>query len=113
MELLQYDAALLITRAIRGSSMKKITTSMTIVEATSLSKLNKNQPSKYASNNMAIVRIMCRKIKINAILQFIVKHTLLRNSYLQSTAIDWKSLDKSIRNSTSFIIFKKNSKQHF
>ena len=42
------------------------------------------------------------------ILQFNVRHTFFRNSYFPSIVTEWNNLGKSIRNSESFSIFKKN-----
>ena len=40
--------------------------------------------------------------------QFNVRHTFSRNSNFPSIVTEWNNLDKSIRNSESFSIFKKN-----
>ena len=40
--------------------------------------------------------------------QFNVRRTFFRNSYFPSTVNEWNNLDKSITNSESFSIFKKN-----
>ena len=71
-------------------------------------KLTKSKSPKYLFNNIPTVRSTYRKRNIDNIPQFNVRHTFFRNSYFPSTITEWKNLDKSIRNSESFSIFKKN-----
>ena len=71
-------------------------------------KLIKNKSPKYLFNNIPTVRSTCRTRNIDNIPQFNVRHTFFRNSYFPSIVTEWNNLDKSIRNSESFSIFKKN-----
>ena len=48
---------------------------------------------------------------IENIARFSVKHTFFKNSFFPSSAIEWNNLDKIIRNSKSFALFKKSNLQ--
>ena len=71
-------------------------------------KLTKNKSPKYLFNYIPTVISTYRTRNIDSIPQFIVRHTFFRNSYFPSIVTEWNNLDKSIRNSESFSIFKKN-----
>ena len=107
MELIQYNAALAITDAIRGSSREKRYQGLVLESLQQrrwyrniyyFLKLSKNKSAKYLFNNMLTVRGTCRKRKP----QFNVRDTFFKSSYLPSTVTEWNNLDKSIRNSESF-----------
>ena len=57
---------------------------------------------------MPSVRSTYRTRNIDNIPRFNVRHTFLRNSYFPYIVTEWNNLEKSIRNSESFSIFKKN-----
>ena len=71
-------------------------------------KSSKNKSPKYLFNNILTVRNTFRTRNIDNIPQFNVRHTFFRNSYFPSIVTEWSNLDKSIRNSESFSIFKNN-----
>ena len=107
MELIQYNAALAITDAIRGSSREKRYQELVLESLQQqrwyrniyyFLKLSKNKSAKYLFNNMLTVRGTCRKRKP----QNNVRDTFFKSLYLPSTVTHWNNLDKSIRNSESF-----------
>ena len=59
-------------------------------------------------NKIPSVRSTYRKRNIDNIPQFNFTHTFFSNSYFPSTVTEWNNLKKSIWNSESFSIFKKN-----
>ena len=71
-------------------------------------KLTKTKSPKYLVNNIPNVRSTYRTRNTEDIPQLHVRHTFFRNSYFPSIATEWNNLDKSIRNSKSFSIFRKN-----
>ena len=117
MESIQYNAALAITGAIRGSSREKLYQELGLESLQQrrsygklcyFFKLTKNKSLKYLFNYIPTVRSTYRTRNIDNIPQFNVRHPLFRNSYFPSIVTEWNNLDKSIRNSESFSIFKKN-----
>ena len=117
MESIQYNAALAIAGAIRGSSREKLYQELGLESLQQqrwyrklcyFFKLTKNKSPKYLFNYIPTVRSTYRTRNIDNIPQFNVGYTFIRNSYFPSTATEWNNLDKSIRNSESFSIFKKN-----
>ena len=118
MESIQYNAELAITGAIRGSSREKLYQELgleSLQQRRWYRKLcyffkltTKNKSPKYLFNNILMVRSTNRTRNIDNIPQFNVRHTFFRNSYFPSIVTEWNNLDKSIRNSESFSIFKKN-----
>ena len=117
MESIQYNAALAITGAIRGSSREKLYQELGLESLRErrwyrklcyFFKLIKNKSPKYLFNIFLTVRSTYRARNIDNIPQFNVRHTFFRNSYFPSIVTEWNNLDKSIRNSESFSIFKKN-----
>ena len=117
MESVQYNTALAITGAIRGSSREKLYQELGLESLQQrrwyrklcyFFKLTKNKSPKYLLNYIPTVRSTYRRRNIDNIPQFNVKHTFFRNSYFSSIVTEWSNLDKSIRNSESFSIFKKN-----
>ena len=71
-------------------------------------KLIKSKSSKYLFNNIPAVRSTYKTRNIDSIPQFNVRHTFFGNPYFPSIVTEWNNLDKSVRNSESFSIFKKN-----
>ena len=117
MESIQYNAALAITGAIRGSSREKLYQELGLESLQQrrwyrklcyFFKLTKNKSPKYLFNNIPTVRSTYRTRNIDNIPQFNVRHTFFRNSYFPSIVTEWNNLDKSIRNSESLSIFKKH-----
>ena len=117
MESIQYNAALAITGNIRGSSREKLYQELGLESLQQrrwyrklcyFFKLTKNKSPKYLFNYIPTVRSTYRRRNIDNIPQFNVRHTFFRNSYFPSIVTEWNNLDKSIMNSESFSIFKKN-----
>ena len=117
MESIRYNTALAIAGAIRGSSRENIYQKLGLESLQQrwwsgklcyFFKLIKNKSPKYLFNNIPTVRSTYRTRNIDKIPQFKVRHTFFRNSYFPSIVTEWNNLDKSIRNSESFSIFKKN-----
>ena len=117
MESIQYNTALARTGAIRGSSREKLYQELGLESFEQrrwyrklcyFFKLIKNQSHKHIFNNIATVRSTYRTRNIDIIPRFNVRHTFSRISYFPSIVTAWNNLEKSIRNSESFSIFKKN-----
>ena len=73
-----------------------------------LFKLINNKSLKYLFNNIPTFRSSYRTRNIDSIPQFNVTLPFFRNSYFPSIVTQRNNLDKSIKNSESFSIFKKN-----
>ena len=71
-------------------------------------KLIKTKSLKYLFNNIPTIRSTYRTRNIDNIPQFNVRHTFFRNSFFPYIVTEWNNLDKRIRNSEGFSIFKKN-----
>ena len=117
MESIQYNAELAIRGAIRGSSMEKLYQELGLEslqqrrwyrKLCNFFKITKNKSPKYLFNYIPTVRSTYRTRNVDNIPQFNVRQTFFRNSYFPSIVTEWNNLDKSIRNSESFSIFKKN-----
>ena len=117
MESIQYIAALALTGAIRGSSKEKLYQELGFEALQQrrwyrklcyFFKLIKNKSPKYLFNSIPTVSSTYRTRNIDNIPQVNVRNTFFTNSYFPSIVTDWNNLDKSIRNSESFSIFKKN-----
>ena len=115
MESFQYNAALAITGAIRDSSREKLYQELGLESLQQrrwykklccFFKLIKKKSPKYLFNNISTVRSTYRTRNIGNIPQFNVSFS--RNSYFPSIVTEWNNLGKSIRNSESFSVFKKN-----
>ena len=115
MKSIQYNTALAITGAIRGSSREKLYQELGLQSLQQWQwyrklyyffKLIKSKSPKHLFNNIPTVRSTYRTRNIDNIPQFNVRHTFFRNSYFPSIVIEWNNLEKSIRNSKSFSFFK-------
>ena len=104
MESIQYNAALAIIGAIRGSSREKLYQELSLESLRQrrwyrklryFFKLTKNKSPKYLFNITSTVRSIFR-------------HTFFRNSFFPSIVTEWNNLVKSIKNSVGFSVFKKN-----
>ena len=74
-----------------------------------LFKITKNQSPKYLFDKIPTTRAACRtRSNIGKIPRFKVKHNFFKNSFFQSTVIEWNNLDKSIKSSESLALFNKN-----
>ena len=114
---IQYNAALAITGAIRGSSREKLYQELGLESLQQrrwfrklcyFFKIAKNESSKSLSDKIPSTRTAYRtRNNIDNSPRFNVKHALFKNSFFPSTVIEWNNLDKSIRSSESFAVFKK------
>ena len=116
LESVQYDPALEITGAIRGSSREKLYQELGLESLKSrpryrklclFFKLKKNKHPSYLFD--IIPKVLSTRItrNHNNILLSNVKHEYFRNSFFPSTVIEWNKLDNNIRNSESVSAFKK------
>ena len=115
LESIQYNAALTIKGAI---SFRKtlwrfrfgiLTTTDVVRKLCYFFNITKNQCPEYMFDKIPTSRAAYRtRNNIDNILWYNVKRTFFKNSFFPSTAIEWNSLDKSIRSSESFVLFKKS-----
>ena len=118
LEPIQYNAALAITGAIRGSSREKHYQELGLESLQQrrwfkklcyFFKITKNQSPKYLFDKIPTTRAAYRtRNNIDNIPRLNVKHTFFKNSFFPSTVIEWNNLDKSIRSSESFTLFNKS-----
>ena len=107
-ESVQYNSALAITSAIRGTSKEKLYHEL-VLETPEKSrwyrklcwffKLFRNQSRKYIFNIISTSVRPCNTRNATNIPQFKVKHNFFRNSFSASVVTEWNTLDQNIRNS--------------
>ena len=111
MESIQYNAALVITGALRGTSREKL------YQELDLESLRKRQWYRklcYFFKPEYLFRILPSISKAyntridDKIPLFSGKHNCFKNSFFPSTAIEWSNLDLKLRNSKTFSAFKKS-----
>ena len=116
LESIQYNAALAITGAIRGTSREKLYQEL---ELESLQKRHwyrlcyifkklKGQSPDYLSKILPNIRRAYNTTNVDYIPCFNIKHNFFKNSFSPSTLIEWNNLDINIRNSESYTTFKKS-----
>ena len=114
-ESLQYNAALAITGAIRGTSREKIYQELGLESLQQrrwyrklclFFKIYKNQCPKYLSDIIPQSNCQYRTRNAHNIPHINVKHQFFKNSYFPSTIIKWNKLDSNIRISETLNIFK-------
>ena len=115
-ESVQYNSALAITGAIRGTSKEKIYHELGLESLEKrrwykklccFYKIFRSQSPQYLFN---IIPTSVRPYKTrnaNNIPQFKVKHNFFKNSFFPSVVIEWNKLDLNIRSSENLFIFKK------
>ena len=120
LESIQYNAALAITDAIRGSSREKPCEELGLESLQQrrwfkrlffcyFFKITKVHFPKYLLDKIPTPRTAYRtRNNIDNILRLNVKHTFFKNSFFSSIVIEWNNFDKSIRSSKSFTLFKKS-----
>ena len=118
LESIQYNAALAITGAIRGSSREKLYQELALESLKQRQwfrklccffKIAKNQSPKNLFDRIPTTRAAYRtRNNIGNIPRFNVKHNFFKNSFFPSSVIEWNNLDKSIRSSESLALFKKS-----
>ena len=116
-ESLQYNAALAITGAIRGTLREKIYKELGLERLQQrrwyrklclFFKVCKNQCPKYLFDIIPQSNCPYRTRNSLNIPHINVKHQFFKNSYFPSTIIEWDKLDSNIRNSETLNTFKSN-----
>ena len=112
METIQYNAALALTDAIRGSSREKLYQELGLETLQELRwyrelccfyKLLKSQSPKYLYSIIPIHNMSYRTRQCNKIPEINVKHDFFKNTFFP----EWNELDWKIKNSESIETFKK------
>ena len=115
---MQYNAALAITGAIRGSSREKLYQELGLESLKQrlwfrkfcyFFKITKYQSPMYVFDKIPTTRTAYRtRNDIGNIPRLNVKHSFFKNSFLSSSVIEWNNYDRSIRSSESLALFKKS-----
>ena len=117
LESIQYNSALAITGAIRGTSTEKLYNELGLEtlekrrwyrKLCCFYKVYKSHSPKYLFNIIPVTVSRYNTRNTNNIPQFKVKHNFFRNSFFPSAVIEWNKLDLNIRNSESLNISKKS-----
>ena len=117
LESIQYNSALAITGAIRGTSTEKLYNELGLetLERRWYSKLcyfykvYKSHSPKHLFNIIPVTVSRYNTKDTNNSPQFKGKHNCFRNSFFPSAVIEWNKLDLNIRNSESLNISRKAS----
>ena len=117
LELLQYNACLAITGAIRGTSREKLYEELDL-ESLQLRRWSRKLSCVYKLFNSEHHHYLLKLIPSRSssyvtrnnhnIHFFKTRNTFLKNLFFPSTIIEWSKLDHNIRNSSSFNIFRKS-----
>ena len=117
LESIQYNSALAITSAIRGTSTEKLHNELALKtlekrrwyrKLCCFYKVYKSHSPKYFLKIIPITVSRYNTRNSNNISQFKVKQNVFRNSFFPSAVIEWNKFDLNIRNSES-LNFLKNS----
>ena len=116
-ETIQYNAALAITSAIRGSSRENLCqelvleflyTKVLVRKLSLIFKIIKNEAPAYLFN-LIPKNSSCRCTRsANNISLIKHKHNFYKNSFFPSVIIEWNNLDLNIRNSEAYLDFRNN-----
>ena len=115
LESIQYNSALAITGAIRGTSTEKLYNELGLEtlekrrwcrKLCCFYKFYKNHSPKYLFNIISVTVSRYNTRNTNNIPQFKVKRNFFRSSFFSSVVIEWTKLYLNIRNSESLNIFK-------
>ena len=115
-EFVQYNSALAITGAIRGTSIEKLYHELGLESLEKrrwyrklccFYKIFRNQSPEYLLNIIPTSVRPYNTTNVNNIPQFKVKHNFFQNWFFLSIVIEWNKLDQNIRNSENLFIFKK------
>ena len=116
-ESIQYNAAVAITGAIRGTSKEKLFEELGLEslqhsrwyrKLCCFYKILKDQSPKYLFNIIPKLNRPYSTRNANNIPHFKVKHSFFKNTFFPSVIIEWNKLDPEIQNVPSLNIFKKN-----
>ena len=115
LESIQYNAALALTGAIRGSSREKLYQELGL-ESLQLRrwyrklccfhKIYNKQAPGYLSELIPTRNEVYQIRHLANIPSLIFKHNYFKNTFFPSTILEWNKLDPSLRNSTSYNVFK-------
>ena len=114
METIQYNAALAITGAMRGSSWEKLYQELGLKtlqqqrwyrKLCCFYKILKLQSLKYLYPMIPMHNMSYRTKQYNKIPVINVKHDFFKNTFFPSTIIEWNKLDWKIKNSESIETF--------
>ena len=117
LESIQYNAALAITGAIRGTSRAKLYQELGLESLQEqrwyrklcyFLKIFKGQSPDYLFKILANIKRAYNTRNVDYIPCLNTRHNFFRNSFFPSTLIEWNNLDINIRNSESYAIFKKS-----
>ena len=117
MESIQYNSALDITGAIRGTSTEKPYNELGLKTPEKrrwyrnlccFYKVCKSHSPKCLFNIISVTLSRYNIRNTNNISQFKVKHNFFRNSFFPSGVIEWNKLDLNLCNSENLNIFKKS-----
>ena len=117
LELLQYNACLAITGAIRGTSREKLYEELGLEslqlrrwfrKLSFFRKLFNSEHSNYLFKLIPLRSSNYATRNIRNIPLLETRHTFFKISFLTSIIIEWNKLDHSIRNSSSLNIFRKS-----
>ena len=117
LELLQYNACLAITAAIRDTSREKLYEELGL-ESLQLRRWFRKLSCFYklfnSKNPCYLFKLIPSRIasyatrNMDNIPFFKTRHSFFKNSFFPSTIIEWNNLDHNIRNSSSFNIFRRS-----
>ena len=116
METIQYNAALAITGAIRGSSREKLYQELGLEtlqqrrwyrKLCCFYKILKSQSPKYLYSTIPVHNMSYRTKQCNKIPAINMKHDFFNSIFFPSTTIEWNKLDWKIKNSERIETFKK------
>ena len=116
-ESIQYNVAVAITGAIRGTSSKKLYQELGLESLRSrrwlrklclFYKIYKNKSPSYLYNLIPdrVKFYSTRSSQIDNISNIKTRSNFFRNSFFLSTITDWNKLDRDVRNSDSLNVFK-------
>ena len=116
-ESIQYNAAVAITGAIRGTSKEILFEKLGLESLQNrrwyrklccFYKVLKGQSPKYIFNIIPKLNRPYSTRNANSIPHFKVKHSTFKNTFFPSVIIEWNKLDPEIQNAPSLNIFKNN-----
>ena len=117
LESIHYNACLAITSAIQGTSKEKLYQELGL-ESLQLRrwyrklgkfyKIYKNKSPQYLFKLIPEKTHAYATRNVDNIPCFKIRHNFFKNSFFPSTIIEWNNLDPTLRNSKSFVEFKKS-----
>ena len=117
LESLQYNAALAITGAIKGSSTEKLYEELGLESLKSrrwyrkmslFYKVFKNESPRYLFNTIPNNNEQRQTRHSDNIPTFFARHDYFKNSFFPSALTEWNKLDCFVKNADSFHVFKKH-----